>query len=877
MIRRKACVLLRRGISGSWAILYDLTHGLSLAQAAPLSLVRLLQKGGERTYNSGVSQAFKGAIFFFFSIKLLPLGTTSISTALLEMKHIHLLLVAFALSSGSLLAQTTVAVQGSLKKTTDRTPVDFANVLLRHPADSSLVVGTTSDEHGAFRLEAPEGTFLLEVRALGYRPYHQTLTIAGALDLGELLLTEETKQLSAVQVTGRRPIMLRKADRMVFDATQIAPAASSALDVLRQTPGVNVSDGGISLIGKGGVIVLINDKRVRLSGSALISLLRSYPQSDLQEIQILTTPPAKYEAEGNAGVLNIILKKAKNDFFGGSIAPRFRLRKDKTLYSLTSNLNYKKDKVTASLQLGGGSSGYDGRLDTYRTYPKQGTFHSSETAYSGQGPYFNLRAGLDYAFTPELSMGASISYSPEKENSRRENDSRDYRILPSGERELLRLLPGVADETDKSRYTTANVHLEKSFKSAPKRSLSWDADYVGYRSQEGRNFTSRGLMPNGTPIPGADFHFDALTDQHTDSYITSLDYTEPIGKGTLGFGAKGTWTRTTNRSDYDAKSSMGERHDKITFDEHVYALYADFKHPLSDKWDLRTGLRMEYTHTAGKNNGRRLENLRSYLNVFPTLFLGFNPNDRHAFSLNGTVRLNRPHFGQLSPFASYENQYSVMRGKEDLRAAKRAKLALGYTFLGALDFQLDGGYLWDGIVTNQGSITHDNAEKTWTFGLENSFFFNKVSFFQTYISQRLWYSDMKIGPESTSLYGGAGLTYHVSLNNTFFFNRSKTFQGTCSFYYRTPSYDGGFHMRHVISGGAGLSYTLLQGKLRLALDAYNLLRNNLHLNITTPDYEMYANNENSALTLNLGVTYSFGAPIRGKSERKSAQELRSRM
>ena len=86
-----------------------------------------------------------------------------------------------------------------------------------------------------------------------------------------------------------------------------------------------------------------------------------------------------------------------------------------------------------------------------------------------------------------------------------------------------------------------------------------------------------------------------------------------------------------------------------------------------------------------KNNGRRLEHLKSYLNVFPTLFLGFNPNDRHAFSLNGTVRLNRPHFGQLSPFASYENQYSIMRGKEDLRAAKRAQLALGYTFLGVLD------------------------------------------------------------------------------------------------------------------------------------------------------------------------------------------------
>ncbi|WP_298574051.1 outer membrane beta-barrel protein, partial [uncultured Porphyromonas sp.] len=358
--------------------------------------------------------------------------------------------------------------------------------------------------------------------------------------------------------------------------------ASSALDVLRQTPGVNVSDDGISLIGKGGVIVLINDKRVRLSGAALISLLRSYPQSDLQEIQILTTPPAKYEAEGNAGVLNLVLKKAKNDFFGGSISPRFGFRRERAMYSLNTNLNYKKDKVTASLQLGGGWASYDNSLGTYRTYPKQGTFYSSETAFSGKGPYFNLRAGLDYAFTPELSMGVNVSYSPEKDDTRRENDSRDYRILPSGERELLRLLPGVADETDKSQYTTANVHLEKTFKSAPQRRLSWDADYVGYRSQEGRNFTSRGLMPNGTSIPGSDFHFDALTDQHTDSYITSLDYTEPLGKGTLGFGAKGTWTRTTNRSDYDAKSSMGERHDRIIFDEHVYALYADLNQPLSD-------------------------------------------------------------------------------------------------------------------------------------------------------------------------------------------------------------------------------------------------------------------------------------------------------
>ena len=159
----------------------------------------------------------------------------------------------------------------------------------------------------------------------------------------------------------------------------------------------------------------------------------------------------------------------------------------------------------------------------------------------------------------------------------------------------------------------------------PKRRLSWDVDYVGYRSREDRSFTSSGLTPQGTPIAGSDFRFNALTDQHIDSYIASLDYVEPLGKGTLGFGAKGAWTRTSNSSDYDAASTMGEHHDKIRFDEQVYALYADFKHPLSETWSLRTGLRMEYTHTAGENNGRPSGELEELSQRLPHALLRLQP------------------------------------------------------------------------------------------------------------------------------------------------------------------------------------------------------------------------------------------------------------
>lgn len=799
------------------------------------------------------------------------------------MKHILQLCVVLALSSGSLIAQTTFHLQGILKKT-DRTPVDFANVLLRSPKDSTLITGIVSDQEGKFRLEASTGTYLLEVRALGFQKLYKTLTVSGAMDLGEILLTEEAKELSAVQVTGKRPIMLRKVDRMVFDATQIAPAAASALDVLRQTPGLNVTETGISIIGKGAVIILINDKRVRLSGTALISLLRSYPQTDLTEIQILTSPPAKYEAEGNAGVLNLVFKKAKQDYFGGSISPNVSVQDDWFNYRVNAGLNYQQGKVSASLQLGGGQPNYTGDFNTYRTYPIQHTYSSSETKVKIKNKNFSIRGSMDYAFTPELTLGFNISFNPERSNPRRENDTRDYTIAPDGSYQLQRVIPGLADETEKTIYSSANVHLEKTFKGNRNKRFNWDLDYVGYRSEEGRNFSSQSFGPTGATIPGSAFRFNSLADQHTDSYITSIDYTAPLGRGSIGLGAKGTWTRTQNTNDYDALSTTGERHDKILFDEHVYALYADLKHPLSSKWSLRSGLRMEYTHTEGESNGRRLEHLRSYLNVFPTLYIGFNPNDRHAFNLNSTIRLQRPHFSALSPFPRYENQNSTLIGKEDLRASKRATLGIGYTFLGALNFELSGGYAWDGITqvvrldpaTNLGSYTHENAEKTYTFGLENSFFFNQVSFFQTYISQRVWYADTRIEDQSARLYGGTGWAYYLNLNNTFFFNRSKTFQGTCYLFYSSPRYEGGFRVKHVVYTGAGLSYTLLKGKLRIAADVYNLLAQTYKISVTTPQYDLQVRNFNYR-TFSLGVTYSFGASIKGREGSKNAQELRSRM
>ena len=516
-------------------------------------------------------------------------------------------LICVVATAGSLAAQTSKSpIKGTLLGGSTQRPVDFASLLLRSPKDSTLVTGTQSKADGSFRFEAPHGSYILEVRALGYKTWYRQLTLTSATNLGKILLSEDAKQLGEVQIAAKRPIMQRKADRMVFDPEQLAPAGTTALDLLRETPGVNVTDQGISLIGKGSVVVLINDKRVRLSGTALANLLRSYSKADLSEVQILTTPPAKYEAEGNAGVLNIVLKKAKNDFFGGNISTSLKYRDEHWGYSASTGLNYKKGRISSSLQLNAGQFTSVGGFATYRSYTQRPLYSSSESKFNITGQWAGLRASLDYQLSPELSLGASLSFSPSIEKPRRENLTEDYTTLPSGERQLQLRMPGTADERERAGYTSANVHLEKNFAGHAGRRLSWDVDYVGFDSREERNFDSKSYDGTGALLPGQDFRFDSETHQQTRSYISSIDYSHPLGAMQLNFGAKGSWTRTSNVNDYAASSTLGERHDQLRFDEHIYALYADIARPLSAQWSLRSGLRLEYTHTDGQVNGQPL-------------------------------------------------------------------------------------------------------------------------------------------------------------------------------------------------------------------------------------------------------------------------------
>ena len=803
------------------------------------------------------------------------------------MKRLHLLLTALALGTGSTFAQSTgdARLQGILLRASDRQAIDMGNALLRRLPDSTLVTGVVTDSLGTFSLTASAGTYLLELRALGYQGQYKTITLpATGLDLGELLLSEETQQLRGVEVRGRRPIITRQADRLVFDAQQISAGAQNALDVLKRTPGLNVTDDGISIIGRGKAIILINDKRVRLSGEALTGLLRSYSQSDIAEVQVLTTPPAKYEAEGNAGVLNIVMKKAQNDYFGGSISANASLYKGRISPSLSTGLNYKQGRVSASLNLDGHLSSIVGNFDTYRTAPSTQLYSASTSLFDYKGRGVNIRGGLDYTINPELTVGFTATYAPSRKQTDRTNETRNYTIRPDGSHDLQLRLPGAASEKDHGAYTALNLHLEKTFAKAPGRKISWDADYVGSRTSSDDRFASTGYLADGSPVAGSDFSYKGHKGQQVHSYLTNVDVTLPLGQTILAFGAKGTWSRTDNSNEYFAHTDLGARTDAILFDEHVYALYTDITHPLSAKWNLRGGLRMEYTHTAGKVKGQPDLKTRDYVNLFPTLYLGFTPSERHALSFEGTIRLDRPHFSLLSPYPQYENQYSTISGKEDLRPTKQGSLSFGYTFDGSLNFQAFANYSWDGITalalldphTSAVRYLFDNAETKYNVGLQNSYFFHSFSFLQCYISHQIGYTTSSVAYNGHPLNADKGLSYSASLNGTLFFNHTKTFSGNFYLNYRTPEISGAGRTSSQVYSSVSLNYSLLNEHLRLQMGITNIASPDPRTTLTTEGNTIEVVNMSIRNMLTASLTYTFGAHLQDKQASKNAEAMRSR-
>ena len=781
-------------------------------------------------------------------------------------------------SMATLLPAQTYRLSGCVQDE-NRQPVEVANVLLKQAKDSTYITGMLTDTQGCFSFDQPLGEYLLHITLIGSEDLYVPVVLQGNKNVGELTLKSSSALLDEVTVTAARPVIKRLVDRVVFDAhNTIASAGGSALDLLREVPGLQVGQNSIGIIGKGGIKVYINDRETKLSGDELIDYLRSYDASQILKVEVITTPPSKYDAAGNAGIINIRLKSRPKDYVGGTASASYSTgEKDNYGYG-GINLNLSKGRVSSFLNGGTTQGNYETREKNYRYFP-QNTWNS-RADYTNYMNSFYLQGGVDVSLERDWTVGMQAIYN---HSAPKPNNALSWtEVYDASTAVLDSLLYSNSDKDTGSDRLNLNFHTDKVWDDKGKK-MTWDVDYLRDNRDENMGFLSKTLLPDGTEIPGTNFDYNYLQHRKVDVVSSALDFILPFEKYKITAGAKVSFTNTRNGINYDTSDPTLVQDDYFRYKEQIYALYADYSREFSERFSMQLGLRMEHTRTTGISEAKDTEDKHDYTRLFPTVYLLYSPTDGHALNFSFSNRISRPSQNMVNPFPFYQNKYTYACGREDLKPSYTYNAELGYTLKN--NFNVSAYYSYSDDVffqvvdldaeTNVTSFLWENFMQTHAFGLNNSYTF-RTKWLQTYAQHGVSYRRTTSSAATTSP-EEKGWAYNASLRNTFFFNEKKTLLATLSGSYSSRQYQGIYLMSPTYSVSAGMLYRLLNNKLSLSLNVNNLFVSHSKLETMSNGLKIIADNQFAFTSFRIAVSYTFGGDIRSKGQRNSNEDIQRRL
>jgi len=582
--------------------------------------------------------------------------------------------------------------------------IEFATVALLK--DSALVKTTFTEKDGLFSFDKLSfGKYLIKISVVG-SPIYQTDTLVlsashAVIELSYIKITAGATNLKEVNISGQKAFVERKIDRTVVNVDAlISNAGTSALDVLSKSPGVNVDQNGvISLKGKSGVAIFIDDKPTYLSGADLDNYLRSLPSSSLDQIELMTNPPAKYDAAGNGGVINIKTKKTKTAGFNGGI--NLSLNQGELSRSNNSlNFNYRKDKINVFGNLSYNLNNSFTDLDLNRKYKNADgsakSYFNQNSYFRRHGNTFNLKTGLDYYASEKTTWGVVLTGMNRISKQVNNNTSN----LSNASMQLDSVIR--AENIDQIKYQNAGVNLNyrHKFKQAG-RELTFDADYLLYRNQTDQTYYNFSYLPGGSLK-----YQDILTGNlpsDIDIYTAKMDYSHPLeNKWKLDAGVKTAYTKTDNIADYfntaNGKTSADyEKSNHFLYEENINAVYLNMSRE-GKQFSLQAGLRYENT----VSNGHQLGNLikpdssfkRTYNSLFPTLYFSYKLDTagNNQLGLNYGRRIDRPYYQDLNPFFSPLDKFTYYVGNPFLKPSFTQSIELSHTFKNKITTTF--GYSW---------------------------------------------------------------------------------------------------------------------------------------------------------------------------------------
>ncbi len=579
----------------------------------------------------------------------------------------------------------------------ENNPMPFATIqLLKN--DSTLYKVEMSKKDGSFRFQNLKAeVYHVSVSFLGYSTYHQSVDLSVTNgNLKSIQMQRQSMNLEAVEVTAEKPLIEVEPDKTVFNVSKnLSSTGEDGVELLRKAPGLQVDNNdNIILEGKAGVNVYINGKQTFLQGEDLTNYLKSIRAEEIEKVEIITQPSSKYDAAGNAGILNIVLKREKGLGTKGSITNTFTYG-DFARNNTTLNVNHRNKKFSAFATLSNFQGKFTNFFNIYREQ-EMNTF-DGETDTERELSNQRLNIGGDYYLTKWSTLGFSASGNV---NSRK--NSTDSRTAISQVTKTTIdsvLLAPNRDEADVQNYT-ANVNYR--YKDTNNRSVEIDFDYVKYTNDQESEQPNIYVNPAENVILSQNNNFQS-TPIDIDVYSAKIDYEQPYKKGTLATGAKLSQVNTFNTFNfYDVENGVRilstSRSNTFEYKETIAAGYLNYKFSYK-KFKFQAGLRAEQTFSVGDlralipNADSTVE--REYLNWFPSGGITYQTNKNNSTALIYSRRIQRPNYQNLNPFESQINELSFRRGNPFLQPQFTHNIKLSNTYKYTLNTSFTFSYISD--------------------------------------------------------------------------------------------------------------------------------------------------------------------------------------
>jgi outer membrane receptor protein involved in Fe transport len=767
----------------------------------------------------------------------------------------------------------------------NNSPVELANVVIFTEDGTTFFKGTSTDENGFFKLNnLLESTYVIKISFIGYEDFEQKIILSGHLDLKTIQLNETPESLGEVTVIAKKPTITRKPDRLIFNIENTALTEGSTLSVLKNTPGVIVSEGNIN-IKSAPATVFINNRRVQLTSDELMQLLESAPANSIKSVEVITNPPASYDADSGA-VINIIMSKNLVTGYRGNaytnytqgVFPRYNVGTShyfkNNKVNLNVNYNYTNQKINRD---------QDDVVNYLNPSNEVEEIWRSNVNRNTWSETHNLNLNFDYYIDDKntLSLTSTGLYTPYFKYQIRNNTN----ITDANLNFLSRF---TADNL--SRDNKYNIGSDLIFRHDFDNSanLIFNAHYTTYDYKRDQDVLSNFFDQNNVFNDSSEFNTAA--NQVTEIITGKVDYSLPINE-TSSFEAGIKYSNVNTDSDITKLDIINgsevidpNNSNAFIYDENVFAAYSNYSKSW-EKWDINLGLRVEQTRIEGESVTLSEINTQDYLNWFPNVSISHQILENTSIYGSYKRSITRPSYTDLNPFTFFLNENTVVLGNPNLVPSYRDHYKIGTNFLEY--FTVEAYYMnYDGDIvelprqnneTNVISYTPTNLDKKVDFGFDFAFDYYPTNTWNLYfvtsfynISEEANFGEGFVELDQWSNYSILQNSLSLLEDRSLNVNFTLTWVGKNLQQLQT--------VEDRLFSELSVSKTVLNKKGIISLsveDLFNMQDSDLRLGYLNQSSSSFVDSDNRFIKL--GFRYNFGNTKLNTNERTTSAEERQRL